>query len=566
MREQQVLVAENPGDQDLFGVSVGVKDRTIAVGAVGRGTVFLYERGETAWSLHSSVEPPNLLWFGEAVDLDVDRLLVMARLGRSAHAYARRTHEWSQFAEVRPLNPGSNDGFGLTGRISGNRIVAGAPGEDSSATGINGDGDNNDALDSGAAYVFDLEPPKLDHLYQMRSVASGELLGIDPDTKLLTAPAPSRSRRFRLVDPVGDFVRIQSKRSGEFLWESRVDKLVSVRQGDEGQDRFSVLMSEIGGVKIRGLGSDRGWKFDDYSAGVSADFPAAAYGNQFYLESIQFEDIASDGMLTEAAALALAYQITDGCSAEPLRFCPNAVASRGQMAVFIIRALLGGDDFVFVAEPFFDDVPASHPFYRWIQKMRELGITGGCGERLYCPGNPVTRGQMAVFLIRARYGASTEFPFESAAVFADVDGSHPFFAWIQRLVADGVTQGCAAEPFRYCPGNFVTRGQMAVFVLRALVQELLADGVAKVVSVSPRELGVGATATLTVVVEGLDLTSGTPSLLLGEGLSTGAVSVVDGATLRVDVTAEAGVAVGPRALGVVLAEAVAVDAKGILLD
>ena len=33
------------------------------------------------------------------------------------------------------------------------------------------------------------------------------------------------------------------------------------------------------------------------------------------------------------------------------------------------------------------------------------GITGGCGGGYYCPGNPVTRDQMAVFLLRAKHGS-----------------------------------------------------------------------------------------------------------------------------------------------------------------
>jgi hypothetical protein len=46
----------------------------------------------------------------------------------------------------------------------------------------------------------------------------------------------------------------------------------------------------------------------------------------------------------------------------------------------------------------FGDVPASSPFCRWIQELVARGITGGCGGGNYCPANPVTRAQMAVFL------------------------------------------------------------------------------------------------------------------------------------------------------------------------
>lgn len=49
----------------------------------------------------------------------------------------------------------------------------------------------------------------------------------------------------------------------------------------------------------------------------------------------------------------------------------------------------------------FDDVPASHPFCSWIEELARRGITQGCDDDNYCPGNPVTRGQMAPFIARA---------------------------------------------------------------------------------------------------------------------------------------------------------------------
>lgn len=51
----------------------------------------------------------------------------------------------------------------------------------------------------------------------------------------------------------------------------------------------------------------------------------------------------------------------------------------------------------------FNDVPTNHPFFQFIEALSKSGITGGCsaGPPLYCPDNPVTRGQMAVFLSKA---------------------------------------------------------------------------------------------------------------------------------------------------------------------
>ena len=53
------------------------------------------------------------------------------------------------------------------------------------------------------------------------------------------------------------------------------------------------------------------------------------------------------------------------------------------------------------AQPTFGDVPDTHPFYQYIEALSASGITGGCGNDNYCPNAPLTRGQMAVFLAKA---------------------------------------------------------------------------------------------------------------------------------------------------------------------
>lgn len=157
--------------------------------------------------------------------------------------------------------------------------------------------------------------------------------------------------------------------------------------------------------------------------------------------------------------------ITQGCS--PTTYCPDATTTRGQMAVFIIRSVSGGDTFTFTATPYFTDVPTGHPYFKYIQKMRDLGITVGCSATTYCPDDPVTRGQMAVFLIRGRLGITSaqNFPFNPAAFFSDVPTNHPYFSFIQAMRELAITVGCSATT--YCPDSPTTRGQMAVFIIRS---------------------------------------------------------------------------------------------------
>jgi hypothetical protein len=115
----------------------------------------------------------------------------------------------------------------------------------------------------------------------------------------------------------------------------------------------------------------------------------------------------------------------------------------------------------------FPDMPSSNPFYPFVENLFHNGVTGGCGAGNYCPGNPVTRAQMAVFLLKAQHGASY-IPPACTGVFPDATctPSSAFAVdWIERLAAEGITGGCGGG--FYCPDNAVTRAQMAVFLLKA---------------------------------------------------------------------------------------------------
>jgi hypothetical protein len=68
------------------------------------------------------------------------------------------------------------------------------------------------------------------------------------------------------------------------------------------------------------------------------------------------------------------------------------------MAVFVLRALDPTLDPPACIQPMFVDVPASSPFCRWIEELARRGVVTGCGGAGYCPAEPVTREQMAVFL------------------------------------------------------------------------------------------------------------------------------------------------------------------------
>jgi hypothetical protein len=148
------------------------------------------------------------------------------------------------------------------------------------------------------------------------------------------------------------------------------------------------------------------------------------------------------------------------------KFCPDASVTRAQMAVFLLVAKYGAGYVPPAATgTVFTDVPANGFAAAFIERLVAEGITGGCGGGNYCPNSAATRAQMAVFLLTAKYGP-TFVPPPAQGVFQDVPVNDPFAKWIEKLAADGVTGGCSTNPPLFCPNNAVTRGQMAVFLTR----------------------------------------------------------------------------------------------------
>ncbi len=112
----------------------------------------------------------------------------------------------------------------------------------------------------------------------------------------------------------------------------------------------------------------------------------------------------------------------------------------------------------------FGDVDSTDVWADHIETFAALGITDGCSRApaKYCPDRAVTRGQMAVFLVRA-----FDLPEPSGPVraFSDISVDHRFGYAISRLAAAGVTVGFPDGTYR--PDAEVSRRHMAVFLRRA---------------------------------------------------------------------------------------------------
>jgi len=193
--QQAYIKASNSESADLFGWSVAVDGDIAVVGAPGEdsfatgvngdesdnslaraGAAYVFVRTGTTWSQEAYLKASNTEagdWFGRTVAISGDTI-VIASPGEDSNAtgvngneadnssldsgalyvFVRNAGVWAQVAYLKASNTGANDQFGISLAMDRDTIVAGAWTEDSDAVGVGGDGLNDNASESGAAYVF----------------------------------------------------------------------------------------------------------------------------------------------------------------------------------------------------------------------------------------------------------------------------------------------------------------------------------------------------------------------------------------------------------------------------
>jgi Stage II sporulation protein len=217
-----------------------------------------------------------------------------------------------------------------------------------------------------------------------------------------------------------------------------------------GKKAGSPVTVDLNGTQVRSLLNTYGFRTDGQAVRVSPYISAVT-------DPPGFNDI--DGDIFENAIKWLALEgITEGCNPPTnTNYCPDQRVTRGEMAVFISRVLNLPAP---LADHFTDDTGA---FYEGAaNRIFEAGITVGCGDHRYCGEKQLPRDQMAALLARTLKLSNT-----STDYFVDDTGSQ-FESAINKIAAAKITLGCNPPVNdRYCPSQYVTRGQMAAFFKRA---------------------------------------------------------------------------------------------------
>jgi hypothetical protein len=197
---QQVAYAKasNTGADDGFGFGLAVFGDTLAVGATGEdsdvtgvgatrseqgnssvdgsGAVYIFRRTGSTWAQEAYVKASNTGdgdGFGGSLSLSADTLAVGAPAEASnatgvdgdqddnsasfcgaVYVFRRTDGSWAQEAYIKASNSEASDQFGVSLSLSEDTLAVGARAEDSNAIGVDGDQNDNSAINSGAVYVF----------------------------------------------------------------------------------------------------------------------------------------------------------------------------------------------------------------------------------------------------------------------------------------------------------------------------------------------------------------------------------------------------------------------------
>jgi hypothetical protein len=175
-----------------------------------------------------------------------------------------------------------------------------------------------------------------------------------------------------------------------------------------------------------------------------------------------FSDVPATNPFYRFIETLLHHGVTGGCAATS--YCPANPTIRQQMAVFVLVAREGAGYTPPACSPpnLFNDVPDTSAFCRWVEDLADRGVVAGCGGGNYCPTDPVTRAQMATFVLLTLDPALDPPACSPPNLFGDVPATSPFCRWIEELARRGVVGGCGGG--NYCPSDPVTRQQMGVFL------------------------------------------------------------------------------------------------------
>ncbi len=381
--QQAYLKASNPHEFDRFGTAIALSGDVLVVGAPGEssaaqrvngemndasvvfsGAAYVFQRVAGHWAqsayLKASGNAMNNA-FGSSVAIAGNTIVVGApshaqppELDHAGAAYVfdRVGYDWVESHMLAASNPAASDGFGASVAITSGRIVVGAPGESSAATGVGGDetDDSEDYSGSGAAYVFDWNggwgtPTYLKASNTQSEAGFGSAVAIDGDLVAVGAPNQSSS------EASGSGAVYVFASGGLEGWEQKA--LIEGSNGEAGDGFGSAVALGQGVLAVAATGEDSSAVgIDGDQTNNDADDSGAVYlfaqegdgwAQQAFVKALntQAKDHFGSAVATADGELAIGAELEDGGNADD--GSDNSTLASGAVYVRSLLALPPAD-------------------------------------------------------------------------------------------------------------------------------------------------------------------------------------------------------------------------------
>lgn len=332
--QQAYLKASNTDGEDYFGLAAAVSGDTVVVGAFAEdspstgvngpggnsvgsassGAAYIFVRNGTTWTHEAYLKASNTGQgdqFGGEVEISGDTVLVAASCEDSiatgvngnqtdnqatdagaGYVFVRSGTTWTQEAYLKASNTerqsnfGSRDYFGSSIAMSGNKVAIGAYWEDSNATGVNGNQNNNNAGESGAIYVFSRSGATWSqHAYikpastwQLQQFGSG--IGFSGETIVSGVRTPSNETGGVYVTDFFTTPEISIDQAGANVANGTTKSLGTTAMGDANEMVFDVTNFGESDLTLTGLPKVAVTAGSDFSVTTQPASPIAGAGGK----------------------------------------------------------------------------------------------------------------------------------------------------------------------------------------------------------------------------------------------------------------------------------------------
>ena len=271
--------------------------------------------------------------------------------------------------------------------------------------------------------------------------------------------------------PDGDVQGIGDQRCGQVVAHGPSHRLAVVGVGGIGTLEIAQEFAASKGTTFTVLWSETRDAWEHYEMESTSDFLLLdRFGNRLMERPEPFDRAASKASWKNYCEVRFAIEENAGIrfTAHPFRRLIVARRRKGWSSALVAVTLLAATTTPLSAatDGGFSDVVEGGTHEPAVEALAELGIFEGteCEDDLFCPGDPIERWVIAVWLIRVLGGEVT--PTETSR-FTDVDASEWWSPHAEELANREITTGCETEPPTYCPDEPVKRAQMATFLVRA---------------------------------------------------------------------------------------------------